>query len=85
MIGQDIVIPSVIGEIPAYESIQTSGPAAGVIVISAIFGNDDDTKKICDNLATEGYPAAAINMFCKDGRDPGPLSLNDYDRAIARS
>jgi len=85
MTSQDIVVPTVIGEISAYESIPVSGSAVGVIVISAIFGNDDDTKKICDDLATEGFPAAAINMFCRDELDRGPLSINDYDRAIARS
>ena len=55
----------------------------GVIVISAIFGVDDDTQRICDRLADAGYPAMALNMFWHDDTDAGPLSGAEHEKAKA--
>jgi carboxymethylenebutenolidase len=85
MVGQDISIVCENGEIPAYFSEPKVGNGPGVIIISAIFGVDDDTKKMCDKLAESGHPAMALNMFWKDEIDSGPLLLENYDRAIARA
>jgi hypothetical protein len=85
MVGQDISIVCENGEIPAYFSEPKVDNGPGVIIISAIFGVDDDTKKMCDKLAESGHPAMALNMFWKDEIDSGPLLLENYDRAIARA
>ena len=85
MTGKDILIEQKIGKIPAYYSEPETGSSIGVIVISAIFGVDDDTKKICDRLAESGYPSLALNMFWQDEVDTGPLSGSDHERAKARS
>ena len=85
MIGKDILIEQIVGKIPAYFSEPETGESVGIIVISAIFGVDDDTKRICDRLAKSGFPALALNMFWQDEVDTGPLSGADHERAKARS
>ena len=45
MTTEDILIAYKTGEIPAYLTEPPVGKAVGVIVISAIFGVDDDTQK----------------------------------------
>ena len=85
MTGKDVLIRHKTGKIPAYFSEPESGESIGVIVISAIFGVDDDTKIICDRLAESGYPSLALNMFWQDEVDTGPLSGSDHERAKARS
>ena len=85
MVAQNILIEHQDGKIPAYLSDQPSGAMGGVIVISAIFGVDDDTQRICDRLADAGYPAMALNMFWQDDTDAGPLSGDEHEKAKARS
>jgi carboxymethylenebutenolidase len=64
--GQDIGVSYNGGELPAYFAAPSSGNGIGVVIVTAIFGVDDDTKKICDDLATAGYPTIAPNMFWLD-------------------
>jgi carboxymethylenebutenolidase len=87
MTGQDISIACKSGAIPAYSAEPASGEGVGVIVVSAIFGVDDDTKKICDDLAIAGYPAMALNMFWEDEIDQGVLSVSpeNSERGKARA
>ena len=85
MVAQNILIEHQDGKIPAYLSEPPSGEMVGVIVISAIFGVDDDTQRICDRLADAGYPAMALNMFWQDDTDAGPLSGAEHEKAKARS
>jgi carboxymethylenebutenolidase len=59
-----------------------AGP--GVIVVTHIFGVDQDTKDICDELATRGCVAIAPNFFWRDS-DPGVLVEAEVPRAIARA
>lgn len=87
MSGQDISIDYKAGEIPAYCAEPTSGKGVGVVIVSAIFGVDDDTKKMCDDLAAAGHPAIALNMFWEDEVDSGPLTITPENgaRGIARA
>jgi carboxymethylenebutenolidase len=85
MAAQEILIDYEKGKIPAYFSEPEFNKSVGVIVVSAIFGVDDDTKKVCDRLADSGFPAMALNMFWQDDTDPGPLSGAEHERAKARS
>ncbi|MEE2999040.1 MAG: dienelactone hydrolase family protein [Pseudomonadota bacterium] len=85
MLAQDILIQYEKACIPAYFSEPQLEASVGVIVISAIFGVDDDTKRICDRLADMGFPAIALNMFWEDEIDSAPLSVIDHEKAKVRS
>jgi len=75
MAGQTISVPYNSDAIPAYCAEPGNGSDVGVVIVSAIFGVDDDTKKICDDLAAEGYPALALNMFWEDD-DPDVIAIS---------
>lgn len=87
MIGQDITVAYKTGEIPVYCAESNSGKGVGVVVVSAIFGVDGDTQKICDDLAAAGHPAMALDMFWEDEIDTGPLdvSAENAERGKARA
>ena len=71
------------GQFDAYLSAPGTGKGPGVVVITSIFGVDQDTKDICDALAARGCVAMAPNFFWRD-QDPGTLGEADIQRAIAR-
>jgi len=73
--GQDIGVTYKDGELPAYFAAPSSGNGIGVVIVTAIFGVDDDTKKICDDLAAAGYPTIAPNMFWQD-EDSGVIAVS---------
>ena len=73
--GQETGVAYNGGEIPAYIAEPTSGSGVGVVIVTAIFGVDGDTKKICDDLAAAGYPAIAPNMFWQD-EDAGVIAVS---------
>ena len=73
--GQDIGVSYDGGNLPAYFAEPASGSGIGVVIVTAIFGVDDDTKKICDDLAAAGYPTVAPNMFWQD-EDAGVIAVS---------
>ena len=85
MQGKNISVPYESGAIPTYFAEPSSGKGVGVIVVSAIFGVDDDTAKICDDLAQAGYPAMALNMFCEDEGEAGPLSVTPENAELGKA
>ena len=85
MLNNDIVVPHPDGGIPGFLSLPESRSNIGVVLVSAIFGVDDDTKKMCSKLASEGFPAVALNMFWEDEEDTGVLTVAEIERASARS
>jgi carboxymethylenebutenolidase len=72
------------GNMAAYVAAPGSGSGPAVVVISTIFGVDDNIKGLCDDLAREGCVALAPNLFWRD-KDPATLALPlDMERAVAR-
>jgi carboxymethylenebutenolidase len=87
MSGQDKTVAFKSGEIPVYCAEPNSGKGVGVVVVSAIFGVDGDTQKICDDLAAAGHPAMALDMFWEDEIDTGALDVSpeNAERGKARA
>lgn len=73
------------GQMVAYRSATSESKGPGVIVVSHIFGIDQDMKDVCDELAARGCVALAPNFFWHD-QDSGVLEeTTDVQRAIARA
>ncbi|MAV86983.1 MAG: hypothetical protein CMM67_01915 [Rhodospirillaceae bacterium] len=85
MLNSNIMVPHPDGGIPGFLSQPETGSSTGVILVSAIFGVDEDTKKMCSDLASQGFPALALNMFWEDEQDAGVLAVEEIGRASARS
>lgn len=70
---------------PAYFEAPGTGAVPGFVVVSTIFGVDDELKAIAGRLSGAGFAAAAPDMFWRD--DPGPVAVGPegHARATARS
>lgn len=83
---EEIKIAAPEGQIDAYLATPVSGTPTGpaVVMVSSVFGIDQDLKNACDDLASRGHVALAQNFFWRD-QDPGPLTEPDVQRAIGRA
>ena len=71
------------GEFDCYVATSGSGEKVPAIVLaSAVHGVDDDLRNIADEFASQGYIAAAPDLFWRT--IPGPLGRDD-DRTKERS
>lgn len=73
------------GQMEAYRAAPDKGKGPGVIVVTHVFGVDQDMKDVCDELAARGCVALAPNFFWRD-QDSGVLvEATDVQRAIGRA
>ena len=84
MAGKQIEIATDGGRFEAYIAAPDSGKVPGVILVSSIFGLDQNMKDMCDDLAQRGWVALVQNFFWRD-QDSGPLKMEDCQRAVARA
>lgn len=81
---REIEIEAGDGKIEAYVAAPTTGAGPGVVMVSTIFGIDQDMKDLCDDLAGRGCVALAQNFFWRD-QDPAVMSVpSETERAVAR-
>ena len=78
MSGEDIQITCGDGKFMGYLSMPERGEGPGVIVIQEIFGVNADVRRICDELAGNGYIALAPDLFWR--QEPG-IQLTDQSEA----
>lgn len=92
IVRKTIQIDAADGKFDAYVAAPASGKGPAVIVVTHIFGVDQDTKDYCDQLASRGCVAVAQNFFWRDqdsGVVPPPKTPGMDDpntkRAIGRA
>lgn len=84
--GKEVRIAAANGEFDAYLSAPAKSKGPAVILVSTIFGLDQDMKDLCDDLAGRSCVALAPNFFWRDKEEPGALSVaTDMQRAVARA
>lgn len=83
--GKDIQIAAADGKFGSYFAAPAKdGKGPVVVLVSTIFGVDQDIKDMCDDLARRGSVVLAPNFFWRD-QDSGVLSIaTDSPRAFAR-
>lgn len=82
MPSQDITYATRDGEnFDGYLSLpEGGGPAPGILLITAIFGTDDEMKEIADAWAADGFVVSTPDIFWR--QHPGPTA--DMEVAFAR-
>ena len=86
MPGRDIVISTAEGRFDCYLSVpQSAAKAPGIVMASTVFGVDADLKKMCDDLAEQGFLAAAPDFFWRGDKGPLPRTEEGSKRAGARA
>lgn len=86
MSGHDVKIAATEGgTFDCYLSLPASGPAPAVVIMSSIFGADDDVRNNCDDLAAQGFIGAAPDLFWRTDAGPMPRSEDGRRRAAARA
>jgi carboxymethylenebutenolidase len=69
MSGTDTSVTTPHGDMPVYLATPAgSGPWPGIVVISDLFGMTQDLRKQTDWMASEGFLAAAPNLFYWGGK-----------------
>lgn len=84
MAGKQVEIAADGGKFEGYVAAPDSGKVPGVILVSSIFGLDQNMKHMCDDLAQRGCVALVQNFFWRD-KDSSPLKMEDFQRAVARA
>ena len=70
------------GEFDCAMSLPEAGQGPALIIMSSIFGVDDDVRRALDDLAAKGIVAAAPDLFWRSV--PGPMPRTEEGQASAR-
>ena len=73
------------GAFDCYLAAPPAGRGPGIVMVSTIFGVDDDLIKMCDDLAAGGFLAAAPDLFWRGDKGPMPRTDEGVKRASARA
>jgi carboxymethylenebutenolidase len=85
MSAQDIKIAAADGgQFDCCLGLPATGPAPGVVIMSSIFGVDDDVRGNIDDLTAQGFVAAAPDLFWRGDGGPMPRTEEGMRRARAR-
>jgi carboxymethylenebutenolidase len=74
------------GAFSAYMALPKTTPAPAIVIVTSIFGTDQEMRDLTDHYAEEGFIAIVPDIFWRV--DPGPLSHDDEQqkkRAFARN
>lgn len=90
MPGNDIVVTTAEGSFDCYLSAPDGAAKApksapGIVMASTVFGVDADLRKMCDDLAAQGFLAAAPDFFWRGDKGPLPRTEDGSKRASARA
>ena len=82
MRGADVHIRSRDGGLfSAYRALPNAPSAPAIVVLTPVFGVDDDMKRFVERFAERGFIAIAPDLFWRV--KPGPLPRTDDGRAVA--
>jgi len=86
MTGRDLVVSTAEGSFDCYLSAPERGDnAPGIVMASTVFGVDADLRKMCDDLAGQGFLAAAPDFFWRGDKGALPRTEDGVKRAAARA
>lgn len=90
MTGQDITIAATGGgEFDCYLSLPAGGPTGtpgpAVIIMSSVFGVDDDVRGDLDKLAAQGFVGVGPDLFWRGDKGPKPRTEEGDRQAKARA
>src|ERR1700681_3950522 len=78
-VEDQIVIKSVDGTFRAYVARPAKLPAPAVVVLQELFGVNADIRATCDELAAQGFLAAAPDLFWRQEPDVDLNVTSDAD------
>ena len=73
------------GEFDCYVALPKSEKGPALVIMPAVFGVDDDVRKMVDDLAAKGIVAAAPDLFWRGDSGPMPRTEEGRRRATERS
>jgi carboxymethylenebutenolidase len=86
MTGQDIrIAASDGGEFDSYLTLPTGAPGPAVIIMSSVFGVDDDVRADLDKLAAQGFVGVGPDLFWRGDKGPKPRTEEGDRQAKARA
>ena len=73
------------GEFDCYLTLPNSGPGPALIIMSSVYGIDKDVRAAADQLAAQGFVAAAPDLFWRGDSGPMPRTEEGVRRARERA
>lgn len=73
------------GEFDCYLALPASGTGPALVIMSTVFGVDDDIRQAADDLAARGIVAAAPDPFWRGDGGPMPRTEDGMRRARERA